>query len=88
MTPPSKAARSRSRPSGIVHLMLKKVVLAGGKFCSTNISTRMSSNMLNPSAHQATPVRVIGTVDGDGISAAAWDSGRGGGANGDGAGTS
>jgi hypothetical protein len=29
---PSKAARSRSRPSGIVYLMLKNVVLADDRF--------------------------------------------------------
>src|ERR1039457_3962746 len=84
--PPSNAARSRSRPSGIVHLIPKKLVLAGDRFCSTNISTRISSSMLNPSAHQATPVRVLGTIDCAGVSIGAGDSRIAGGAISDGCG--
>src|ERR1039458_7163603 len=86
ITPPSNAARSRSRPSGIVHLILKKLVLAGDRFCSTNISTRISSSMLNPSAHQATPVPVLGTIDCADVSIGAGDSESAGGATSDGCG--
>ena len=39
--------------------------------------------MLNPSAHQATPVRVLGTIDCPGISIGAGDSGSAGGATSD-----
>src|ERR1035437_10047067 len=83
ITPPSNAARSRSRPSGIVHLILKKLVLAGDRFCSTNISTRIRSSMLNPSAHQATPVRVLGTIDCAGGAIGGGDSRTAGGATSD-----
>ena len=78
ITPPSNAAKSRSRPIGIVHLTPKKVVPTGDRFCKTNISTRISSSMLNPSAHQATPVRVLGTIDCAGIPIGVEDSGRAG----------
>ena len=67
-------------------MTLKKVVLAGDRFCRTNISTRMSSSMLNPSAHQATPVRVLGTIDCAGVSIGVEDSARAGGAASDGRG--
>jgi hypothetical protein len=42
--------------------------------------------MLNPSAHQATPVRVLGTTDCAGVSIGAGDSGSAGGVTSDGCG--
>lgn len=81
MTPPSRAASNRSRPRGIVHRRPKKLVVALFRFWSTKTSTRTSSNRLNPSAHQATPVRVTGT-SGEGTADRAGSAGAVGGSGG------